>query len=1271
MTGFRFPSLLRRRWLWALAGFVAAVPAIVLAALYWWLFPNLPQYKDEAAGLLSSATGYTITLDKLDGEWGWARPRFTLEGVRISAGGRPLLHFTRLEGRFGWRSLITLEPRFHELSADTPALTVRRGRDGMFYVGGLRVDPNSRDTAFGDWLIKQGELRMLGATVAWVDDTRDSQPLVLRDVNLRMTNLLSRHVFELDLSPPAHLAKPVRLHGVLHGRSLSSPEAWHGTATLNVPALELAAWRSWLPETYARASGHGSIEAEAGIEHGRLSAGRFKLNLAQLYLESPQLPAPVDLARVAGEMGWMRENGPDGAEAQTIYARGLSIRSRTGIAAGAFDASYRRGDGEHKISATQLPVSELAALLPMLPLEAAWKTQINALEPKGRIGSLELSWRGPLAAPEKFSVDARFTGLGWAAEGSRPGAANLSGMLAGNEEKGVYALTGKQAGFDLPEIFADPLLRFDVLNIRGGWRRQDKNVYAIDIAEAALANADFAASLNGRYQIGGAGPGVADITGRVERAHGPRVERYLPLSVNEDTRAWLRGGVLRGEAKQGSFRLQGDLAKFPFKTQDAGIFRVTGRIQGGQLRYAADYPQIDDIDGELLFDGVRMEIRSDKARIYGAQLHRVKAVIPDLDAAEEQLEVSGEAAGPAQEFIRFVNSSPVTERMDGLTEKMTASGDLRLQMNIKVPLRHSRLTTVAGRLVFDRNTVAPGPDLPRVEQISGTLDFTDQTVTARKIAARILGGPAVLTAGTEGGQVRVRGQGNFTAASLDTWFGKEIAGRLSGQSDWRGELRLARGKTGLRLESNLAGMASRLPAPMEKTADKSTAFVFEQQSLDDGTKTSGVQYGNIATAAWVSAPVPGGLKFQRGEMNFGGKARLPDEPGMQITGAVNDFDLGGWMDILPDGQGGKSPGVSGINLTLGSVDFLGREFHDIAVKGGLKGNLLRVAVTGRGMAGNLTFRRADEGAARISAQFRQFTLPDPLPYAQPGSASSVRLNAAGFPSIDLQVEDLRFGSRPMGRLDVIAHGIPAGLAIEQLNLTHADSVMRMSGTWKDKGLGETRMKVNVDIKDAGQMLGRFGYANALRKGVASVEGEVTWPRSPADFTFDRLDGTLRLNAKNGQFLKIDAGAGKLLGIASLQSLPRRMTLDFRDVFSEGFAFDEFSTTMQLADGTVYTDDFLMKGPAATVKMSGAAKLKDESVRLRVKVIPKLSEGVAVAGALLGGPVAGLGALVVQKVLKDPFEEAISYEYLVDGRWDNPAVTRLARPKSVQEKEPDS
>lgn len=1269
MRGFKFSSLLRRRWLWALAGFLVAIPATVLAWLYWWILPNLPQYKDEVAGLLSSATGYTITIDAIDGEWGGARPRFKLEGVRVLEDGRPLLYFSTLEGRFGWRTLVTLEPRLHELYVDAPGLTVRRARDGVIHVGGLRLDPNSQSSSFSDWLLRQGEVRMQGVTVAWIDDTRDSQPLVLRNVSLQMQNLLNRHAFQLSFMPPAHLARPVSLDGVLNGRSLAEPEDWRGKIRLNVPALELAAWRPWLPVEHAGARGHGSLKAELEIDQGKLSAGGLDLNFADVHVASPRLAAPLELARLSGQLGWTRErNGM-----QTVFARGLSLAGRAGTSVAPLDLSYGWSEDEQKISAAGLSLSELAALAPELPLEDAWRARLDTLAPRGRIDSLDMRWRGKLAAPEKFFVDARFTGLGWAPDGEQPGAANLSGMLVGNEEKGSYTIFGKGAGVDLPAFFAEPQFRFDILNVRGGWKRDKAKHYTLDIAEAALSNADLAAALYGKLSLGSDGPGWADLTGRLERANGPGVERYLPLKVNEHTHTWLRNSVLSGKIQEGAFKLQGDLANFPFKTPKDGLFRVTARLYGGQIRFNPDYPQIDDIEGDLLFEGSRMEIRSDKARILGARLQKVKAVIPDLDAGDAALlEVDGESVGPAPEFIRFVNSSPVGGRLEGLTKEMTATGDLRLQMNIKVPLQHARETTVAGRLFFDGNVIQPEPALPRIEQVSGTLDFTDETVTAQKVTARILGGPATITAATENGQVRVGAQGASTAASLQAWLGQDIAGRLSGRAGWKGELWIARGKTRFRLESNLVGLGARLPAPLEKAPGKSARLVFEQQGLGNGTRRSDLQYGNTVSAAWLSSSTPAGHQLARGEINFGGKAQVPEAPGMRIAGSLASLDLGGWLGVLPQGEGGKAAGISAIDLNLASLDMMGRRFNDIALKGGLKGNLLRVAVTGREMSGNLTYRGAENGTApRVSAQFRQFTLPDPLPDALAGNGAAFNLQASGLPTLDLQVEELNLGSRPMGRLEAVAHGTPDGMAIEQLNLLHPDSVIRMSGTWKASGLGETRMKVKAEIKDAGLMLARFDYPNTMNKGSATVEGEVTWLRSPADFTFDTLDGTLKLTAKNGQFLKVEPGAGKLLGIASLQSLRRRIALDFRDVFSEGFAFDEISSTMQVADGSVYTDDFLMKGPAATVKMSGVAKLRDESVRLRVKVIPKLSEGVAVAGALLGGPIAGVGALVVQKVLKDPIEEAISYEYLVDGPWENPAVTKLAKPKSVQEKEPGS
>ncbi len=127
-------------------------------------------------------------------------------------------------------------------------------------------------------------------------------------------------------------------------------------------------------------------------------------------------------------------------------------------------------------------------------------------------------------------------------------------------------------------------------------------------------------------------------------------------------------------------------------------------------------------------------------------------------------------------------------------------------------------------------------------------------------------------------------------------------------------------------------------------------------------------------------------------------------------------------------------------------------------------------------------------------------------------------------------------------------------------------------------------------------------------------------------------------------MKIEPGFGKLLGVLSLQSLPRRISLDFRDVFSEGFAFDEIIGNVRIVNGVMSTDNLALIGPAAKVNIAGETDLAKETQRLAVRVQPSLSGGVSAGAALLFlanpivGAAVGAGSLLAQKVLKDPIEQ---------------------------------
>jgi len=390
------------------------------------------------------------------------------------------------------------------------------------------------------------------------------------------------------------------------------------------------------------------------------------------------------------------------------------------------------------------------------------------------------------------------------------------------------------------------------------------------------------------------------------------------------------------------------------------------------------------------------------------------------------------------------------------------------------------------------------------------------------------------------------------------------------------------------------------------------------------------------------------------------------------------MDISGWAALLPKGDGKEALPLSSFDISFDALDLMGRRYQEVRLQGRTRNGLLRTQVSGRALDGVLTYRPAGaydstgasarsgsesfrEQPARVSARFTQLTIPAAAPAT--GQAEGMNMTAADFPALDVTVEDFRLQERSLGRLEAVAHGAPQGMVIDSLQLTHSDSVFRMSGLWRGGAQSETNAELNLNVLDAGKFLARFGYVDALKRGRADIQGNATWIGSPADFAFDTLAGQLDFRARSGQFLKIDPGVGKLLGVLSLQSLPRRLSFDFRDIFNEGYAFDDISATLRIARGVVYSDDFKMRGPAAKVNMSGLADLNQESVQLRVKVIPKLSEGVAVAGALFGGPLAGVGALAAQKLLRDPIEEAISQEYMVTGAWQSPDVKKLTKAKT--------
>jgi uncharacterized protein YhdP len=277
-----------------------------------------------------------------------------------------------------------------------------------------------------------------------------------------------------------------------------------------------------------------------------------------------------------------------------------------------------------------------------------------------------------------------------------------------------------------------------------------------------------------------------------------------------------------------------------------------------------------------------------------------------------------------------------------------------------------------------------------------------------------------------------------------------------------------------------------------------------------------------------------------------------------------------------------------------------------------------------------------------------------------------------LPALDVAAEELILNDRRLGALELEAMNTGSAAApvwqLKKLRIRNRAATLNASGSWQTRpGVVKraTAMDFELQMGDAGALLALFGFPNTVRGGTGRLNGQVRWVGSPMRLDYRSLDGELSIDMGKGQFLKSDPGIAKLIGVLSLQSLRRRLALDFRDVFAEGFAFDRINGNARIDGGIARTEDFEMRGVAAQVRISGQADIAAETQSLRVEVRPELNAALAsLAYAALANPAIGLGSLVAQMALREPLQQLFAYEYDVTGPWSDPQVTERSRRPAV-------
>ena len=699
------------------------------------------------------------------------------------------------------------------------------------------------------------------------------------------------------------------------------------------------------------------------------------------------------------------------------------------------------------------------------------------------------------------------------------------------------------------------------------------------------------------------------------------------------------------------------------------------------LDYAPGWPSLSELDADVNITGTKLTIDATRARASGVPLGKVRAEIDDLRADHPVLVVVGDVAAPTGDFLRFVDTSPVAGWIDHVTDGAHATGDARLGLKLTFPLGDAASNKVAGEFQFLNNDVRL-VGAPLLTQVNGKVAFTEASVRAQELSVDVLGGPARFAIANAGGETRVAGSGTSALAALRREFNPPYGDALSGSLDWTIALAIKPDGSTWIVESNLKGSAIDLPAPVGKSAGEAMALRVERHGIPAQPKEDAltITYGNVGRLLLHRKLGAEGAAVDRALVVLGraadaGPAERPERPGVWVRGELPTLNFDDWLAVgrrATPGTGKSSePALAGVDLEVGALEALGRRFNEMRVSARRSQDDWRLDLLARELAGTATWSAPSTDApnGRFAARLKRLAPPDageltPWKGAADGTGKTEAGAANSWPAIDIVADSYFVRGREVGRLEFVAHPRGTEWRIDKLTLVNDGGRLSADGQWQSAGKDQqTKLDVDLDLTETGTFLSRIGYADAVQNAPTQVKGQLAWAGAPNDFDYPTLSGAFRIDVGPGRFTKIEPGIGKLLGVLSLQSLPRRITLDFTDVFSEGFAFDEIKGDVRIQSGVLMSDNLRLAGPAAKVDISGSADLAKETQQLTVRVQPALSAGVS-AGAMLFmlanplvGAAVGAGSLLAQKMLRDPIEQMFSYEYQVTGSWSDPIVTR--------------
>lgn len=874
-----------------------------------------------------------------------------------------------------------------------------------------------------------------------------------------------------------------------------------------------------------------------------------------------------------------------------------------------------------------------------------------------------------------LQIDTQFDRLGISPFDTYPGIKNASGSLNWDSKVGYLKLTSEDFSVLYRALFPQPI-RFDQLTgLLRWWKSGEDWTFAIKKLQAS--NSDLKATLDGLFIFPSHDSVKVEITSDFNVSKAEHISKYLPLNTfGPELSNWLKHAFIDGEIQSAEAVLKGRLSDFPFSTGQ-GTFLIKGIVKDLDLNYAPNWPMLNGLNGSLVFSGPKMQVDIHSGSLLNGQITSVKAVIPQIGGPEGTVVlVDGDLKTDLANGLAFIHQSPLEKKLGEDLAAVRLKGPMDLKIFLTIPLKNTDETKVEGKINLNDSTLDLSTWDLKLDQLKGQVNFTENAISSTPLQGVLFDKPAVLVLSTDhptvtSSIVKAQLASQLDASQLEKWVKMPVSNIVQGITGFTVDLSLS-SKTESKpthalLKTNLSGIKIDLPEPYGKKAeelrDLELNISFPQEKL-----FAKVNYGNLISAALGFKQSNQALKFESGEVKLGsGEVSLPRQSGLVVSAQFEKLNwemLQHYMNFLQ-----KKSGNPSLEIKLGEGIF--REVKLDAKEVNLFGQLFTQAHVDVTKSGNSWIANIDSneiaGKVAITTNFSQIQGNFQRFFVKSATGTKKLINPEKLPALSITANDVRFDDKRLGRVVINTAPVQKGLQINDLQIASPVFEIRASGFWQQiKNQYSSQMRGQFYTRNISQMLGAFGLnASSLIGSSASMGFDFTWPDAPYSPSLAGLTGILSLQFGPGRIVNLSPtqegsmGIGRLLNLFSLQSIPRRLTLDFSDIFQNGYTFDSLRGNFRLDNGNAYTSDTYFDGPVARIEVSGRIGMGAKNYDLILGVTPYVTSTLPVVAGIAAGvapPVGvaiGVASWMMSKSAGNPMSKLVTYRYKINGSWDKP------------------